>query len=90
MSNELEITNQKPRLVKGGQHHSDPFEAVGAAAFSTADGRKLRSGQDKLRLPANAAAALDQELLNLKNEMADREAQLRLAHGGYVAKIMAA
>jgi hypothetical protein len=85
MATELDTT--KPRLVKAGQTFVD-FDADKAAAFTSADGRKLRSGQDKMRALEDANAALKREQLNLQIEFAERNDALTVAHAAHVARIM--
>lgn len=84
MANDVEAA--KPRLVKASA--PEHFEADKAAAFSTADGRKLRSGQDRMRALEEANSALQREMLNLELEFAERKEQLTLAHAAHVARIM--
>lgn len=86
MAQELDTT--KPRLVKSAATFA-PFDADKAAMFSAADGRKLRSGQDKMRLLEDANAALKREQLNLEIEFAERKEALTMAHAAHVARIMA-
>ena len=86
MATEIETT--KPRLVKA-KTTFEAADAQEAAAFTAADHRKLRAGQDRMRKLAAANTALEQELLNLKVEMADREESLRLRHAACISGIMA-
>ena len=83
MANEVE--QLKPRGVKPAP---EVFDAEKAASYSAADGRRLRRGHAVQRKLADASAVLDQALLNLRNEMTEREAELRLQHASYIARLV--
>ena len=85
MANEVETT--RPRLVKAAR--SDHFDADKATVFTAEDGRKLRSGQQRMRDLEDANAALKREMLNLEIEFAERKEALTLAHAACVARIVA-